>query len=446
MARDWTRRRVLKGMMGAAAIGVGLPLFDCLFDDNGQTLAQDGSLPVRFGTWFWGCGMNPARWVPSAEGAGYDLPPELARGVGELRDKVSVLTGFDTPLNGRNNFPHYSPPIVTLTGDSPTGDSHIPRSTFDVEIAGVIGTTTRFRILDITADGGASGWSAQSANTPSPAEHSPIALYQRIFGNGFQIGGEGNFVPDPRVMVRKSVLSSVLSQSNALKQELGSHDRQRLDQYFTAVRQLENQLDVLLTEPPDLPACFLPEAPGGENLAQEISQVVRTHDLMVELLVVALACDQTRVFNMNLWRIFTDVRFDGEEVGYHQLTHDETVDRSLGYQPRSQRFLMRAMDSWSHLLTELDAIPEGEGTLLDNTAVFAHSGTEFPKEHGTQNIPMMVAGSAGGRIATGLHIKGGSSPNSRVALTLQQAFGVPVGTWGVDESETSSPVTALLAG
>ncbi|MEL6181779.1 MAG: DUF1552 domain-containing protein, partial [Myxococcota bacterium] len=331
-----------------------------------------------------------------------------------------------------------------LTGDSPTSLRDIPAATFDQHIAKVIGTTSRFRTLDLTADGGQSGWSAVATGTPAPAQSSPVAFYQRVFGDGFQMGGDGEFMPDPSVMVRKSVLSTVLEQSRDLERELGSHDRQRLDQYFTAVRQLENQLDVLLREPPDLPSCVAPGSPGRDNLAQEITQVVKTHNLMVDLLAIALACDQTRVFNVNLWRLFTDVRFVGEEIGYHQLTHDETVDGGLGYQPLSQRFLVEAMGCWNHLLAALDSIPEGDGTLLDHLAVFAHSGTEFAKEHGTQNIPMMVAGSADGRINTGVHIRGNASSNARVVLTLQQAFGVPVSVWGTDENETTSPVTDLL--
>jgi hypothetical protein len=445
MSKKLSRRRVLHGMMGGAAVSVGLPYFDCLFNTNGTALAQGSAFPVRFGTWFWGCGMNPGRWVPSTDGPGYDLPPELAQGVAGFENKVSVLSGFDTPVNGENNHAHYSPPTVTLTGIAPTSPDHIPRATFDVEIANVIGTSTRFRALDITADGQGQAWSAQSAGTRSPAESSPLALYQRVFGNGFQVGGMGPFVPDPAVMVRQSVLSSVMDQTRALESELGSYDRQRLDQYFTSIRQLENQLNVLLSEPPDLPACFLPDEPTTENLTQEIAHVVATHNLMADLLTVALACDQTRVFNMSLWRVFTDVRYPGEEVGYHQLTHDEFLDESLGYQPRSQRFLVEAMNCWSHLLTQLDSIEEGDGTLLDHMAVFAHSGTEFPKDHGTKNIPLLVAGSADGRLASGRHIRGNGSPTSRAALTLQQAFGVPVSTWGDRDIETSAPITELLA-
>lgn len=443
MSGKLSRRRFLRGTVAGAGVVVGLPLFDHLFDDHGEALAAEGAAPARFGTWFWGCGMNPARWVPERAGAGYDLPPELALAVGDLQDRITVLTGFDTPLNGRNNYPHYSPPIVTLTGDAPTSGDHIPRGTFDTAIADVIGRGTRFRTLDLTADGHGSGWSAPATGARSPAMASPLALYQRVFGTGFQLGGS-EFTPDPAVMVRRSVLSSVLEESRRLSAELGSHDRARLDQYFTSVRQLENQLDLLLSEPPERPACFAPRKPKDAPLPQEIDPVVRNHNLLADLLAVALACDQTRVFNLNLWRLFTDVRVPGEEVGYHQLTHDEPVDEVLGYQPLSQRFFVRAMDCWQHLLQALDAIDEGHGTLLDNVAVFAHSGTEFPKEHGTQNIPLMVAGSAGGRLRTGLHVRGGASPTSRAALTLQQVFGVPVSSWGVDEIQTSSPISEIV--
>lgn len=441
---SWSRRRFLRGTLGGAAVTVGLPVFDALLDGNGRALADTGVVPVRFGTWFWGCGVNPQRWVPTAEGVGYDTPPELAMAVAGFADRVSVLTGFETPLNGRNNYPHYSPPMVTLTGDAPTSDSHVPAATFDQRIADVIGTTTRFRALDLTADGRGSAWSALGNGARAPAVSTPLALYQRVFGEGFQLGGD-TFVPDPAVMVRQSVLSTVLDQSRALQSRLGSADRQRLDQYFTSVRQLEHQLGILLTEPPDLPACTWPDAPYARDPSLEIDAVVSTHNLLADLLAMALACDQTRVFNLNLWRLFTDVRFPDEDVGYHQLTHDERVDTALGYQPLSQRFFERAMGCWQHLLTSLDGIQEGDGTLLDRVAVFAHSGTEFPKEHGTTNIPMLVAGGAGGALGPGRHVRGDGSPTTRAGLTLQQLFGVPVSTWGVGDAETSSPISGLTA-
>ncbi len=444
MSRRWTRRRILRGALGGVGVAVGLPLFDALFDGHGEVLAEQGKAPARFGTWFWGCGMNPGRWVPSKEGPGYDLPPELAMGIEGFSHKVSVLTGFDTLLNGRNNFPHYSPPIVTLTGDSPVTDHHVPRATFDQEIAAVISANSRFRSLDVHAEGELSSWSAAGSGATTPTVGSPLELYQRVFGEGFQLGGD-NFKPDPKVMVRKSVLSAVLEDSKSLELELGSHDRHRLDQYFTAVRQLEKQLEIMLSGPPELEACTQPKATGKGKPALIIDQVITNHRLLTDLLVLALACDQTRVFNMTLWRLFTEVRYTGEQVGYHGLTHDEAIDTALGYQPLSQRFLVQAMGSWRYFLKALSEVKEGNGTLLDHVAVFAHSCTESAKQHGTQNMPMMLAGSGAGAFAPGQHIRGGASSVARVALTLQQAMGVPVSKWGVGGNETSSPVLALLA-
>ena len=93
MKRMLDRRTVLRGMIGGTAIAIGLPLLEIFLDDHGTALADGGALPVRFGTWFWGCGMNPERWTPTTEGAGYDLPVELAA-LGGVAEHVSVLSGF----------------------------------------------------------------------------------------------------------------------------------------------------------------------------------------------------------------------------------------------------------------------------------------------------------------------------------------------------------------
>jgi len=72
------RRTALRGMLGGAAVNVALPFLDCFLNGNGTALAATGApLPVRFGTWFWGCGLTPGRWIPDKTGAGYDMKPEL---------------------------------------------------------------------------------------------------------------------------------------------------------------------------------------------------------------------------------------------------------------------------------------------------------------------------------------------------------------------------------
>ena len=87
------RRKVLRGVVGGAAVTVGVPFLDCFLNSNGTALADGAALPVRFGTWTWGCGMTASRWVPSKAGAGYDIPPEL-KGIEKLKNKVNVFSGF----------------------------------------------------------------------------------------------------------------------------------------------------------------------------------------------------------------------------------------------------------------------------------------------------------------------------------------------------------------
>src|SRR5215813_10614141 len=118
MTKAISRRTVLRGMLGGAAVSLGLPLLDCFLNDNGTALAQGSPLPVRFGTWFWGCGMNPDRWNPKATGAAYEITPEL-KPIESIRSQISVLSKFDVLLDGKPNFVHTSGNIGITTGQAP---------------------------------------------------------------------------------------------------------------------------------------------------------------------------------------------------------------------------------------------------------------------------------------------------------------------------------------
>jgi len=446
MAYDITRRRALKGMLNGAAVTVGIPLLDIFLDGNGQAMAATGApTPVRFGTWFWGLGVNPNRWFPSKVGPNYDLKPELAP-IKAYQHKINVLGNFNVPLDGAPNLPHRSGGVAVRTGRAMTADRGLPGESFDIAIGEHVGTRTRFRSLEISASGDPrNSLSGAGGGNLNPSEVSPAALYQRIFGTGFQDPNSGTFTPDPAVMARRSVLSGVTEQRQALEKSVGAADRQKLDQYYTSVRQLEKQLDVQLTKPEPLEACVVPRAVADRPVNAEIENVMENHELMTQLLVMALACDQTRLFNMMFNNGASSLTRIGSTITHHQLTHEEVLDTRLGYQPEATYFLTKIMEAWVYFVQALDKVQEGDRTLLDNTLVFAHSETEFAKFHTIDNLPMMTAGSAGGAVKTGIYVDGAGTPISRVGLTLQQVMGVPLDRWGSKSMETRKTITEMLA-
>jgi hypothetical protein len=135
----------------------------------------------------------------------------------------------------------------------------------------------------------------------------------------------------------------------------------------------------------------------------------------------------------------------GDSHVFHQATHEEPVDAKLGYQPQTSRFSTYSMECFAELVAALDAIKEGDGTLLDHSLVMAYTDTSNAKLHAIDGIPMFLVGSASGKIKTGMHIAGNSETTSRVGLTVQQAMGLPVDTWGTESNRTSKPISELLA-
>jgi hypothetical protein len=356
MTRAISRRTLLRGMVGGAAVSLGLPLLECFLNDHGTALAQGAPLPLRFGTWFWGCGMNPDRWVPENEGENYDLPPEL-EAIAGVRQHISILSGFNAVLDGRPNLPHWTGVMATLTGAVPAVEPEVPAPTLDVLISERIGGATRFRSLELAATGvPGQSYSRASQSIVNASTVSPLELYGRVFGPEFIPPGGGGQMPDPRTVLRQSLLSAVREDAQRLESRLGSHDRQRLDQYFTSLRQLENQIALSLN-PPDLEACSKPRPPMGEQLGTDLEQTAATHRLLTDLLVFALLCDQTRVFNMLFSWGTSELRRSGAETAHHQYTHDEIVDPVLGYQPNATAFVLDSMDAWAYFVERLASTP-----------------------------------------------------------------------------------------
>jgi hypothetical protein len=454
LPRKIDRRALLKGSLGGAAVGVALPFLDCTLNDSGTALAATGApLPVRFGTWYWGMGHTPGHAIAEKR--------ETGKGIGFLEETKSLkpyeeylnfFGGFATPLDGRSNYTHFTGWVASRTGTAPSRNQEIPAPTLDILAADAIGNGTRFQTLNATSSGmPRANYSARGTDSRGNAETSAVALYRRLFGPEFVDPNKTDFAPDPKVMLEKSVLSGVTEQSKAYVKTLGAADKARLDEYFTSVRQVENQLALQLERPPRNEACRVPpnpsESASGDQprVARDMDHVNETHRLMAKLLAMAVACNQTRVFNMAFTDDFANVRRNGETYTHHLLTHEEAIDQKLGYQPLTFWFNTRASEGFATFLEAFASIREAGGTLLDNCLIFASSETNYARVHTIDGIPIWLAGRAGGRIKTGYHVIGGADPITRVGLTALRAMGVPLESWGTKSLRTTKPIADLLA-
>jgi hypothetical protein len=439
-----SRRAALKGLVNGAAVTVALPFLDCFLNNNGTALASGAPLPLRFGTWFWGLGFTPGRGISEKTGKGIEFLEECQALV-PYKDEINYFSNFNTLLDGKATTVHFTGWVGCRTGSIPSTGADIPAPTIDVLVSDYFGAGTRFRSVDLSATGNPrDSYTARNTGSRNAAEVSPLAMYTKIFGPEFADPNAAEFKPDPTVMVRQSVLSAVGDQRLDVIKGLGASDKARLDEYFTAVRQFEQRLELQLEKPAPAESCQVPKAPDGSPTGTELDTVISNHKLMSEMLARAVACNQTRVFNMLYSQALSSLHRRGEAFIHHTLTHEEPLDPKLGYQADVAWYNLRSFEALATFIKAFADIKEGDGTLLDNTLIFANSDTNFAKLHALDGIPVMTIGKAGGRLKTGYHITGNGDPISRIGLTCQQALGMQVGKWGTLSMQTSKTITEIL--
>ncbi|MCB9742644.1 MAG: DUF1552 domain-containing protein, partial [Alphaproteobacteria bacterium] len=219
-----------------------------------------------------------------------------------------------------------------------------------------------------------------------------------------------------------------------------SQDRQRLEQHLDGVRDLELRLARLAEDPPELEACVRPEPPATDY--PDIDgrpQISLRSQVMADLLAMSLACDQTRVFFMQLHPPLSNVLYPDATDGHHNLTHDEPGD-----QPQCNAITQAAVGEYANLLATLDAIPEGEGSLLDSCLVLGTSEHSEGRTHSLDEIPLMIGGGACGRIRTGLHVRSYSQENiNKPMLSVLRAMGLAMPSWGEGDTYTEDGLSEL---
>jgi hypothetical protein len=444
MALD--RRLLLRGVFQGGAVAMALPLLDCFLDGNGQALAETGKrIPTRFGTYFWGCGLTRELFVPKTIGANYETTQQLAS-LEPYKKKISVFSGLRAIVDDNPNYQHWTGVAAITTGISPTKSGEFDTQTIDQIIADAIGHGTRFKSIEVTCSGNKNeSYSSLGGANTNPPEVTPLGLYTRLFGPGFQDPSKGDWKPDPQVLVHQSMLSVVADDRKRLINNLGASDKARMDQYFTSVRELEQSMEAALQRPDVIAQVTIPAAPGEMPVSKSVPELQKVVPLMARLVALGLATNQTHVFNIALAEPGSTIFMPGDSKPFHQQTHEEPIDPVLGYQPISAVFSTHSMKFFAMVVKELEDIKEGDGTLLDHSLVLAYTDTSFAKMHALDGIPILLAGSASGRVKTGYHIAGEGAPVSRVGLTVQQAMGLSIDGWGKGSMATKKPYTEILA-
>ena len=436
MRRKIDRRTVLRGLLAGGVVTLGLPFLE-IFSERSASATPDG-LPKRFGMFYWGNGVLPELWVPTGTGATYTLSPTLAP-LAPHKAKLSVVSGMKVPFV--NAVPHLSGPVGFFTGKpglkSDPGAFAAP--TLDQVIADVVGADSRFRSIEAAVQPGTTGLSFNGPNSPNPAESDPAALFQRIFGPEFVKPGS-TAAPAPTLALRKSVLDAVTQDAKGLQGVLGASDKARLERHLDGVRSLEQRIQKLQQSPPNLAACNVPPAPKGAFPAvagrAPLSEISRA---MVDILAMALACDQTRVFSLWFSQPVSNALIGDAPAGHHQLTHDEP-----GGQPEVAKILVQIMNELAYLLKAFDAVTEGDGTLLDHCAILATSDCNYGRQHTLDDYPIVIAGSCNGALKTGLHHRAPSADNtSKVSLSLARAMGLTLEAFGAEEGKTTSSLREI---
>jgi hypothetical protein len=222
-------------------------------------------------------------------------------------------------------------------------------------------------------------------------------------------------------------------QYQGMQPSLGTRDRAKIDQHLELLRGVERRMTVAV----DTMGCLAPEAPleldeNDENTMERIA------DLQVELMAAAFACDLTRVATLQFSSAINEIRLPWlDELGSgHALSHSgiSDLDSQDALVGRSQWYAARV----AKLLAALDAIPEGEGTALDNSVVVWGNELGLGNSHTLTDIPFVVAGSAGGYLRTGRYVRYGGVAHNQLWVAMLNAMGIEATDFGHPDYSTGA--------
>lgn len=427
-----SRRTFLKGLGTLLA----LPMLDAMIPTRGSASTQP--FPKRVLFYYVPNGFIMEEWGAMQSGVGLSLSRIL-----------EPLTPFQSELLFLSNLDNYpSSPQGEGPGQHARGTGsfltahHIYKTSgtdiyngvsLDQLLAEKMAGTTPFRSLELgtepgysagTCDSGYSctysqniAWSGPS--TPLSKEISPQALFNRLFAG--TNANESEVQKQRRLLYQQSILDSVSADAAQLHQHLGTQDRQKLDEYLTGIRELEQRLNA-----PPVSCSGATQAPPKAVDRQELIRQ------MSDLMTLAFQCDMTRIITFMFANAASHQTFpwlginDYHHVISHHMDDPDTIEKLV-------QIGIWEMSMVAYLLQKLQSVQEGEGTLLDNTLVYFSSEIADGNAHTYTNMPVMLAGRMGGTIQPGRCLEyAAGTPIANLLIALAQRMELPLTTFGDD--------------
>ena len=464
------RRSFIRG----AGATLALPLLESMMPLMAATgkIGRSGGeqkLPTRMGMLYMPNGVRSDKWTPSGVGSDFKLSPIL-QPLQRHQKELLILTGLQNKASFTGDG-HYVKTAGWLTGTtiSKTTGSDISANgvSMDQIAAQQVGQHTRLSSLELGTEAIASGIdrnvnytqlygshiSWRTENVPLPCETNPRAAFDRLF----RPDSVGQGAHD------QSVLDLVREETKRLRSKIGVADKAKLDQYLDSVREVEKRIEreaASLESGENLTPQMLlqidtmdkriEKAMGGKNGSREkvLNSLRRFNHtehcrIMMDLMALAFWTDSTRVSTFMFGRAVSGRDFsflDGVNGGHHQLSHHRGLKNELA---EYQRINTWHSEQYAYLLDRMKQLKEGEGTLLDNCMLGYGSSLRDGNSHDPKNVPIVVAGKAGGAWETGRHLKyKKNTPLCSLWLSMLEGMGVEGMSNGLGDA--TKPLDGLI--
>jgi hypothetical protein len=415
---------------------------------NRAVAAPAPGFPVRLAVLYMPNGVNVKQWTPEGSGRDYDLSPALEP-LRAIRDKVLVIsnTWNEAARGGDGHYVKESSILTCRTITKTLGADLHNGVSMDQVAAQKIGHQTPLPSLELGISpvatgvdgnvgytrvyGGHIAWS--SPTTPLAREINPRAVYERLFRAG---SGQGS-----SAKLDSLLLDRVLGQARELRSRVGTADRLRIDEYLSVVRSLEQRLQrqssgTQMAWKPRV-ALRQDDAPP-ENPANHPEHV----RLMLDMIALAFQSDTTRISTFMFGNAVSEIYFrflEGVTASHHDISHHQKDPAKL-----HEYYLINRwhVEQFAYLLSKLDSMKEGDGTVLDHSMVLFASALSDGDSHDMHKLPIVVGGKANGRIATGQHLVfPEDTPTANLYVSMLDAFGTPVERF----ADSTGPLRGVLA-